>query len=1725
MVNRFLKYIESDTEEEKQGSPSTNRFEKYITPSIINKPSETIIEEEEKQVSPSTNRFEKYITPVVSKPTVIQKSPEEKKVVSPDTTPPSILPTKEQASQMLKQHSPPQEAGGSLQIADTREPDPRLEGMALGGWETMSKEEIDIYLDSIAEDFVIPQYKFTMDKLKENSQWNKHAKKIYEYDISRAKKREEFIDKMPNIQTGANLELFQSPEDLPKIPSDIDINIDPALIMPATIEGDVTKPKDQTYGEWLAERHSKLYDFTSQSLTAISTSDMPKDVKKAWAESLDMWAKTEGNLDSFTRAAWHTISDPVNAFLLLGSGILTKVAPQLASKLGISLAGKLEAELIKEGIEKGLAKKLVQGKTINEAEQKSLIALRSREGVTDSLAKATIKKDIREIKKKAKVDLAHRRFLLAPPVIGTWSTLGDALQQNIEKGVGAPDYKKLDYDKIEKDFKSYARRNLAAIEKAAKTKDIDIDTYIEQERNRHFNQQIFLPENIKTDFDWGRSWTAFTHGAIFGSVLGFGGYIIGVGMRKFSDRKPKDPYKVSPSIDSRVVGKLNSEGKPIYTTRLDPLPIDLKDKHIIGSYIKKGTSMEDIFNEAVKINNILLPETSERGGGIIHMSVDKGMGRRQINEIKNKFRLANIELKEVDTGAGGDTIRFEGRKVNDAILSDTGRPISPINPVHVRTTEVIEEDIAGKPIITERNRVTEFVANINNLLGRGFKTTGALPKELSELTKERKSILKGINMEIKGATKSLRKAQNDTGLSDEDLAFAINEGVLNVQTVRNDNYFIPTPVQREINNLKKIIQRNEDELNDLLGLKGEDRIGLGMSKNDVYLTRNYEASFNPKYYNQIEKVLGGKGKGKYVERVRNARRYFRDIMEPISGESPQEFNNRIDGVISQLVAKVSKEELPWFQGIFEGKIGQDLGEYATKVLKKRKNLDVPILDLLGEIKNPYRKIASTLMNQNSLISEINFLKGVERYAEKNLGKVIELDGLFAMLPKKRTTFSPKPRSGKVVSDLGKLVDEAIGRFGSRPIKETEDMERLILKDIFTTPYMADIIRHGTDLGYPDAILGKGLIGRYLGRIASFGQAGQTILDFPSAYSLNLQGAMQSLAMNGYLVSTNPKVTYKNLKEIFGGVKLLMKQAKAQDPSAVRELAELKKQGVIETDIVSENIIRNVDMGSTGDVPLNLFEKGRGSLNLWLGDAYNRSLKFAGEAYAIPDSWSKIVAHRMERNILRNIYTVKEKNDKGQTVSRLLVPEEELFRRASETIRKVMPSYNDAWPFAKALGRFPVGTYALFPSEIVRTGLNIPVQAFNHIDEGIAIKYNQTYGNNSNRIGNKLIGYGATRLMYAGVVIAGVEAIINTNNKANDITDYDKRGLDLLAPDWGKGANRYFLRPTAEQKDGRIIGSYIASTSFDAYDTIKMPVRQILGRYIAGENISPLEVQELVDGLKASVLGPYTNSKFLYEALMNVMTGINPETGRPLHSKVPKEEREKKIWTNLKEIYEAIDPGSIGLIPKWKEAIDSERHRGGDFGRSSYGFPLTTRAMAIWTSTGIRPVTFDLKKAIGFNLSKDIKQLGESPKELLREISKLDDEKYTPETEQKIVDIYNNFQERNYEATSDLSDKVRIYSNMTYTNKKGIQKPLGIEGVLSAATSNFWYDIPPKLVLSNFNRSIKEGIFLADNPLNLQKGIIKTFMDKGWTTNISSVLKALGNAYGKVALKSIEPKEE
>ena len=226
---------------------------------------------------------------------------------------------------------------------------------------------------------------------------------------------------------------------------------------------------------------------------------------------------------------------------------------------------------------------------------------------------------------------------------------------------------------------------------------------------------------------------------------------------------------------------------------------------------------------------------------------------------------------------------------------------------------------------------SEKIAKLNTGLGRLFSSDAALPRELAEAAIQRSGAAKGYEIEIKKSLKDLQRLQKSEKVSDDALANAINN---------NDMSGVTTPVRNTLVKLTGQIKANEADINDGLGLTGKNRIGLSFGPDGIYFTRSFEAANNPQYYTKIKNALQNKDPDPiFVSKVDNARQYFIS-----KGVKPQD----VDGLIEEVVSKLSKEDTSIIGGIFDGlgsKAKSASAGAAVKVLKKRKNLDKPVLEL------------------------------------------------------------------------------------------------------------------------------------------------------------------------------------------------------------------------------------------------------------------------------------------------------------------------------------------------------------------------------------------------------------------------------------------------------------------------------------------------------------------------------------------------------------------------------------------------------------------------------------------------------------------------------------------------------------------------------------------------------------------------------------------------------------
>lgn len=1055
----------------------------------------------------------------------------------------------------------------------------------------------------------------------------------------------------------------------------------------------------------------------------------------------------------------------------------------------------------------------------------------------------------------------------------------------------------------------------------------------------------------------------------------------------------------------------------------------------------------------------------------------------------------------------GTASSLAGKMKSMATAVDNGglKPPKPSKDVVVTQSSLVEEPtgvviektpsggttalVSRTPQITQRNALTELVAKVNTGLGRAF--TSALPKEIKVAFEKLSDTPAAYQIELKRITKDVTKSVRAARLSDEEVNLYLQKG---------DDIFAPKLVdasdldrtrllkaKQSLDEVRTTIQSNQDKINKDLKLKGKKAIGAGLKDGEIYITRTYESTDNPEYLKKLLQALKGQADAdaSFISKVDNAREYMiremaatslkktdtgRLTKEAIEARKflkydPAEQDSIMDAYIYDMVKNLAGDNKTFVQNILKG-VQPSGAVDAVKILRKRKDIGEPILDLLGVSKDPIRNINITLANQRRLMAEIEYAKTVEAFATQNAGKVIDISGLIKFFPSVKTSFSPRPFVG--AETLEEVSKRTLGRSGS---------QFSALKDIYTTPQMARYISEGTNLWNWNGGLGSSWAGTTARMMSSYTQATQTALDIPN-YFLNVLGAVQSLAANGHVLSSSMINQPKTFK-------LLMQQLKANDPKAVRHLMKLKQDGVIDTDTSSEIIVRNADL--FGSNPTNL-----------VGRAYSNFMRKAGRAYGQPDNYAKILAHDSEMNILRKAFPK--------------MSEDELFAEASKRVTATMPTYSKAFPISREFSKLPIGNYVLYPSEIFRTVPNIVSYGVRDTFQGL------------NTGNGYLIASGLRRLASLSTLLAGPTLYALNNNRTLGVDKETEEGIDTLSAPWARGATALFTEPFKERKDGTITATWSLSTQTDALAALKIPVMQIIGATLAGKEMKDFQIRQMLETAASSVLSPFTSQKFFTQALINIVSGIDQRTGKPLYetSRGPAAGTATGMGITDKaviaamELGETLVPGTILALNDYWKAIESERLRGEGRGVNPAGFPLRVSDIERWLVTGIRRNTMDLEKTVGFDISRDVSAINNTSVLFDDYLRKLPSKKYSEQELKDIVKEYVKIQERKFEGMVDLKDKMDVIGNMKYYDQENVLREFGSEGIDRSLIGSGLVSrkIPLEVIYARGNT------FVPDNPADL-KDINVLIYDKQIP---ETILEDLADAYSKLSGRPLERKK-
>jgi len=1017
-----------------------------------------------------------------------------------------------------------------------------------------------------------------------------------------------------------------------------------------------------------------------------------------------------------------------------------------------------------------------------------------------------------------------------------------------------------------------------------------------------------------------------------------------------------------------------------------------------------------------------------------------------------------------------------------------------------KETDVVDPK---KPV---RHNITERIAELNTKVGRFFKSNVGLPKEVfnAALKRERgsdsaltvKRLIKNLETEMKKDSLQRIKNKVSTRITDEDVNNFLDEGTI-APSLQG------TKVLDALKEVGDAIKTNENKLNDLLGLEGDKKLGINRGEGKFYITRSFEANNNPAYLKKIIDATEGKLDGEFLTKVEDARKVFRK-------KFPKETAEQIDDRIVQTVRRLSGEsdstdfilDIPKILGDLTPKSGTSTGK-ALNALKKRQELNQPILNLLGERKDALGRLSETLITQQKLLKSSEYFSELNKFAVKALQKgeddaaTIELGGLIDFLPKQRVTIKRKKGTtppARQSENLEDLVEKQLGK----TVKDSG----VFLKDMYTDDTLYRYFENGIDY-WTNSKLGGGAFGNTLAKIAAYGQATQTVLDIP-AYFVNSYGAVQNLGSNGYIFSAIGKdnVVRQATNDVFEMYRLGNKKA-------LQRLEKLKEQGVIDSDLSSELIRKNINLyGDKLDKPL--------------GKAYKKGMDTLSQAYGVPDTYAKLIAHEIEYRELKKMY--------GNTVA-----DDELFEMASQIVRDVMPSYSVAAPGARMLSRLPIGTYALFPSEMVRTTKNILKYSVSDLLKGA----NEIKKGNV-KLGGRLIKRGVRRGSGLAATTYGLESLVNANNEAQTempLDNYDADGkpirssaeqnkINLRAYEemggaWNRGGKPFILKGAQEvidKKTGQrsIIVRYANSSQYDALDFGKVATR-LTGRILGGDNVTETDIADSVKALAGSILGPYTSPKFVVDGLINIAAS---SLG---HGDLFLEEQPGINLENTKravlELAEALEPGTSQAVRAYFDQMKASEIA--DVARNSYGFPLTMNDMNSWLTTGQRTTTNDLNKSIGYTLYKDMRKLDLSDKSFISYLRQLKPRQITPEIINDVKNKYKEAMQVKRENYKKIKNKMKLFSEMSYQDLKGNAQKFGIDGVVNAvAGPNFTYEKNSDKASEIFYTPFIDAV---QNPLD-NDNLVNIFQEKFGQYNPTGLIGELAKVYTEEINKSLKEEQ-
>src|SRR5210317_379946 len=645
------------------------------------------------------------------------------------------------------------------------------------------------------------------------------------------------------------------------------------------------------------------------------------------------------------------------------------------------------------------------------------------------------------------------------------------------------------------------------------------------------------------------------------------------------------------------------------------------------------------------------------------------------------------------------------------------------------------------------------------------------------------------------------------------------------------------------------------------------------------------------------------------------------------------------------------------------------GKFVNEIIEKTGEPPAVIKKLLGEMSDPRYSIFNAITELSGMARTSAMFK--EMFDANEAAQKLGERGSFW----KSADEAKKATNNK--ADIVKVGDELGGmsQFKAGNIENP-------LAPLYTTRDIADGLKRANGLteGYFTAAV-KGKEGATVAeKGASFlyrnlvlfpkatAQLAKTVLSIPT-HLRNLISAGAFASANGILFEglLDPKLLGNSFRKGWqiSGVGNI-KNTRFDDAAFEKAYRELLELGIVnsQTQIGDlKNLLRDVNFGDKLT-----------DLDSMLSPMMSRLKKipeYLQGKYVAEDDFWKITNYFVELERRQNAY-------KKAGITKSL---DELKQEAAGIVRNTVPNYSYVGDFVRTARLLPVGNFMSFPSEMIRTTVNIGEQAIKEMKHS-----KPTIGSNVTpyvleresglmvKNDNPMYRIGATRAAGMAFTLGAVPTMFVEGAKAlYDVTEDELKALRQFVPDWSKNST---LIPVKNTSTGEL--SYIDFSHSNAYDLLARPFRTLSNEIISGVNDGDTILKGFIAGAEEAVTeiaSPFIDESIWTEAAADISLypllpgrGGRTRDGRVLYTdQTPLVDR---TYIKMRHLLKAIDPS----LQKYGRIIQAATKTPTKTGEQ---LELNDEIAGI---IGFRPITVDPVKAMGFKIAEYQRGIREARRE-------------------------------------------------------------------------------------------------------------------------------------------------